>query len=243
MRAFHVGTSGWSYAHWHGLFYPPDLPPRQRLDVYLTRFDTVELNSSYYRWPSETSFRRWEQRLPPGFLFTVKAPRQLTHHQRLLRPERWLDRIGQSLALLGDKRGVLLVQLAPGFACDHPRLTYFLQHLPPGLRVTVEFRHPSWNQAHTFDLLAQHDVAYCVMSGANLPCVLRATARFVYVRLHGPDPHHLYAGSYSEDDLRWWADRIREWLAMGREVYAYFNNDGGGNAVRNAETLKWLLGV
>jgi uncharacterized protein YecE (DUF72 family) len=86
-------------------------------------------------------------------------------------------------------------------------------------------------------------VAYCIMSGARLPCILRVTAHFVYVRLHGPHPHHLYAGSYSEDNLRWWADRIREWREMRRDVYIYFNNDGDGNAVRNADTLKWLLGV
>ena len=91
-------------------------------------------------------------------------------------------------------------------------------------------------------LLERHGAAYCVMSGANLPCVLRATAPFVYVRLHGPDHEHLYGGSYSDDDLRWWADRIREWSASGQDVYAYFNNDGGGNAVRNAETLRWFAG-
>jgi uncharacterized protein YecE (DUF72 family) len=81
------------------------------------------------------------------------------------------------------------------------------------------------------------------MSGANLPCILRATAPFVYVRFHGPDHNHLYAGSYSDDDLRWWSDRIREWDAMGRAVFAYFNNDGAGNAIRNADTLKSMLGV
>ena len=94
-----------------------------------------------------------------------------------------------------------------------------------------------------FQLLERFGTAYCVMSGAQLPCILRATAPFVYVRLHGPDPHHLYGGSYSEDDLRWWADRIREWQRMGRDVFAYFNNDWEGTAVRNADTLKGLLGV
>lgn len=241
MTPVHVGTSGWSYAHWHGVFYPPDLPPRQRFDFYLGRFHTVELNSSYYRWPDVACFRRWQQRMPKGFVLSVKAPGLLTHRQRLYRPERWLHQIGQSLLPLGDRRGVLLVQLPPTFACDYPRLAYFLQHLPPDLRVALEFRHPSWHQENIFELLARHEVAYCIMSGANLPCILRATARFVYVRLHGPDPHHLYAGSYSEDNLRWWADRIREWLVMEREVYLYFNNDGGGNAVRNAERLTWLL--
>jgi uncharacterized protein YecE (DUF72 family) len=122
-------------------------------------------------------------------------------------------------------------------------LAYFLGCVPAGLPVAVELRHPSWHQESVYELLERHGAAYCVMSGARLPCVLRATAGFVYVRLHGPDPHHLYAGSYSDDDLRWWADRAREWAGAGRDVFMYVNNDGGGNAVRNADTLKRLLGV
>lgn len=109
--------------------------------------------------------------------------------------------------------------------------------------MAVEFRHPGWHREDVYDLLEQHDAAYCVMSGARLPCVLRATAPFVYVRLHGPDHSHMYAGSYSDDDLRWWADRIREWHEAGRDVFAYFNNDGAGNAIRNASTLKAFLGA
>ena len=239
----HIGTSGWSYPHWQGVLYPEGLPPRERLDYYLPRFSTVELNSSYYRWPRDTSFTYWRRRLPAGFQWTVKAPRLLTHVQRLYAPERWLLRIEQSLARLGEHRGVLLVQLSPTFAYDHARLAYFLGQLPQGQRVAFEFRHPSWHHEAVFELLEQHGAAYCVMSGAHLPCILRATAGFVYARLHGPDPHHLYGGSYSDDDLHWWADRVREWMGMSLEVSIYFNNDGDGNAVRNAETLRWMLGT
>ena len=239
--AVHVGTSGWSYPHWDGVLYPPGLPPRRRLDYYLPRYGTAELNSSFYRWPADAAFTRWRRRLPDRFVLSVKAPRGLTHARRLYGPERWLERIGRGLARLGERRGVLLVQLSPRLALDYPRLAYVLAQLPPGLRAAFEFRHPSWHQEGVFQLLERHGAAYCVMSGAGLPCVLRATARFVYVRLHGPDPHHLYGGSYSDDDLRWWAARVREWGAMGRDVYVYFNNDGGGNAVRNADSLKRLL--
>jgi uncharacterized protein YecE (DUF72 family) len=107
--------------------------------------------------------------------------------------------------------------------------------------VAVEFRHDSWLDDAVFALLEQHGAAYVVMSGARLPCVLRATAPFVYVRLHGPDHDHLYGGSYSDDDLRWWADRIGEWTSSGRHVWAYFNNDGAGHAVRDALRLRELL--
>src|SRR5919107_1279235 len=198
-----IGTSGWSYPHWDHVLYPPGTPPRDRLGLYVQRFDTVELNASFYRWPRDSSFVSWRKRLPPGFQLSVKAPRGLTHGKRLYAPETWVDRVSGCWHELGDRRGVLLVQLPPGQVRDDARLDYFL---------------------------------------GRLPWWLRATAPFVYVRLHGPHPHWLYAGSYSDDDLRWWADRVREWEAAGRDVYLYFNNDGEGHAVRNALTLRHLLG-
>lgn len=236
----YIGASGWSYHHWRGVFYPPGLPARAWLDYYAQRFQTVEVNRTFYRWPAAGVFEQWRRRLPPGFLLSVKAPRGLTHGARLYGPETWLERIQQGLAPLAGACGVLLVQLPPKLACDIPRLSYFLARLPAGLRVAVEFRHPSWLQEAVFALLERHGVAYSVMSGAGLPCVLRATAPFVYVRLHGPDAQWLYAGSYSEADLAWWAARCREWAEQRRDVFVYFNNDGGGNAVRNAARLREL---
>ena len=121
---------------------------------------------------------------------------------------------------------MLLVQLAPSHPRDDARLAYFLRLVPDWMRVAVEFRHASWHCEEIFALLDAHRAAYCVMSGAGLPCILRATTDFVYVRMHGPDHHHLYAGSYPEADLMWWADRIQEWDAAGKDVFVYFNNDG-----------------
>jgi uncharacterized protein YecE (DUF72 family) len=127
-------------------------------------------------------------------------------------------------------------------AYDHARLAYFLGQLPAGLQVALEFRHPNWHQEAVFTLLEQHGAAYCVISGAQLPCMLRATAPFVYVRLHGPDHEHMYTGSYAEADLHWWAERLHEWKEMGHEVFVYFNNDGYGHAVRNASRLREIVG-
>ncbi|SDN81795.1 DUF72 domain-containing protein [Geodermatophilus sp. DSM 45219] len=237
----HVGTSGWSYDHWDGVLYPPGTPPRDRLAHYVRRFSTVELNASFYRWPRTATFASWRRRLPPGFQLSVKAPRGLTHAKRLYAPETWVGRITECWHELGDRRAVLLVQLPPTQARDDARLDFFLGLLPDWVRVAVEFRHPSWHDEAVYALLERHGAAYCVMSGAGLPCVLRATAPFVYVRLHGPDGASLYAGSYPGADLRWWADRIGEWARDGRDVYAYFNNDGHGHAVRNAETLRALV--
>ena len=192
--AIHIGTSGWSYPHWAGVLYPEGLPPGRRLDYYLSQFRSAELNASYYRWPTDAAFEQWRGRLPAEFVLSIKAPRALTHARRLLEPEQWLTRIGRSFARLGRRRGVLLVQLPPAAAIDLDRLAYFLECVPDELRVAVEFRNATWHQDSVFDLLERHDAAYCVMSGAHLPCILRATARFVYVRLHGPDHHHLYGG-------------------------------------------------
>ena len=238
----HVGTSGWSYDHWDGVLYPPGTPPRDRLAHYVRRFGTVELNASFYRWPRTATFASWRRRLPSGFQLSVKAPRGLTHAKRLYAPETWVGRLTACWHELGDRRAVLLVQLPPTQVRDDARLDFFLGLLPDWMRVAVEFRHPSWHDEAVYALLERHGAAYCVMSGAGLPCVLRATAPFVYVRLHGPDDAHLYAGSYPDADLRWWADRIGEWSGGGRDVYVYFNNDGHGHAVRDAEALRRLVG-
>ena len=164
----HIGTSGWSYDHWENVLYPAGLPAAKRLASYVAAFDSVELNASFYRWPRTTVFAGWHHRLPPGFLMSVKAPRGLTHAKKLYAPEVWADRIGEGWHELGDRRGVLLVQLGPGQARDDARLDYFLSALPWWIRVAVEFRHESWLDDAVFALLERHGAAYCVMSGAGL---------------------------------------------------------------------------
>src|SRR5918994_301244 len=132
--AIHVGTSGWSYDHWEGVLYPHGTPPRDRLTYCVQRYRTVEVNSTYYRWPADATFALWHRRVPEGFLMTVKAPRGLTHGARLYAPEGWLARMSPGLRYLGRKRGVLLVQLSPRFELDHARLAYFLAQTPPWLK-------------------------------------------------------------------------------------------------------------
>ena len=236
-----IGTSGWSYDHWTDVLYPPGLPAARRLDRYVEEFDTVELNASFYRWPKDSTFAGWRQRLPEGFTMSVKAHRGLTHFRRLRSPEPWVERFERCFNALGDRGEALLIQLHPEQQRDDARLDYFLGRLPSWIRVAMELRHPSWDDRQVYALLERHGAAYVVMSGAKLPCIRRATSDLVYVRMHGPDQNSLYAGSYSDDDLRWWADRVGEWHADGRNVDVYFNNDLGGHAVRNARTLKELV--
>jgi uncharacterized protein YecE (DUF72 family) len=131
----YIGTSGWSYDHWDGVLYPSGTPQRERLAYYVEHFPTVEINSTYYRWPSDSIFASWRQRVPQTFRITIKAPRGLTHRARLYAPETWLARISRSLSLLDQVRGVLLVQLPPDMGYDYARLAYFLRQLPAWLHV------------------------------------------------------------------------------------------------------------
>jgi uncharacterized protein YecE (DUF72 family) len=243
MAVARIGCSGWSYDHWVGVLYPEGQPKSRWRDTYAAHFDTVELNASFYRWPGVRPFEGWSRSLPPGFAMAVKASRWITHARRLKDPEgAWADRLAQAWTALGDRRGPILLQLHPAHERDEPLLDEFLGRIPDVVPVAVEFRHPSWHTDDAYAVLERHQAAYVVMSGAKLPCELRVTAPFVYVRMHGSSREHLYAGSYSEDDLRWWADRVREWLAQDRDVFVYFNNDGHGHAVRNADRLRELLG-
>jgi len=236
-----IGTSGWSYNHWVNVLYPPGMPAARRLARYVEVFDTVELNASFYRWPRDSTFAGWRDQLPAGFTMSVKAHRGLTHYRRLASPEPWIERFERCWQLLGDCRGVLLVQLHPEQQRDDARLDFFLRSMPDSIRVAVELRHPSWNDPAVYRLLKRRRAAYVVMSGAGLPCIPQATTDLVYVRMHGPDSDVMYAGSYPEQDLRWWAARVAEWDGDGRDVWVYFNNDLGGHAVRNALTLRDLL--
>ena len=235
-----IGTSGWSYEHWEEAIYH-GVATGKRLEVYAQEFDTVELNASFYRWPPDARFASWRDQLPAGFEVAVKAPRGLSHSRRLRDPAEWISRIERGLRALADRRGPLLIQLPPTMERDDQRLDGFLRMLPQWTRPAVEFRHASWNDEEVFAILERHSAAYCIMSGAGLPTVLRATGRLVYARLHGPDREHLYRGSYTDDELRDWARHVREWEAAGHDVYLYFDNDEVGHAVRNARTLIQLL--
>jgi uncharacterized protein YecE (DUF72 family) len=236
-----IGTSGWSYDHWKGVLYESGLPSAKRLAAYVQGFDTVELNASFYRWPSDQTFAGWRAQMPAGFAMSVKAPRGLTHARMLRSPEEWIERITRGWHALGDRGGALLVQLPPTLQRDDDRLRGVLSRLPADMPVAVEFRHQSWDDPTVYGLLAHYGASYVVMSGPGLPCVLRADVPLVYVRLHGPDRDSRYVGSYRQDELRGWADQVYEWHRQHHDVLVYFNNDLEGHAVRNARALKEML--
>lgn len=235
-RQVHVGTSGWSYAHWRGVLY--ERGTKDLLGRFVREFDTVELNASFYHWPTDARFAAWRDKLPDGFVMSVKAPRGITHARRLQLTSPWAQRIAAGLGALGDRSGPLLVQLPPALERDDALLDDFLGALPPIARTAVELRHRSWEADEVFEILERHGAAYCIMNGPGLTTTLRVTAPFVYVRLHGPAEQEIYAGGYSDRALSEWAERIDTWRREGREVFVYFNNDLGGHAVLDARTLR-----
>ena len=234
-----IGTSGWSYPHWRGIFYPPELKASNWLHHYVSYFDTVELNASFYRMPSEKAFRSWKAAAPEGFLFSVKGHRYVTHLKKLRDVGEHLERFFERIALLEDALGPILYQLPPRWNCNLDRLEGFLAVLPAHLRFAIEFRNTSWLNEGVFSALEDHGVALCIASLPGLDYPVRSTAPFAYVRFHGAQ--QIYAGRYREDELRWWAEQISAFLADGRDVYAYFNNDAHGYAVENALQLKKML--
>jgi uncharacterized protein YecE (DUF72 family) len=238
-RRLWIGTSGWVYAHWRGVFYPQEMPTGKWLSYYADQFSTVELNNSFYRLPSEAAFRGWAEDAPLGFRFAVKASRYLPHMKKLREPQEPLERFLSRARLLGDKLGPVLYQLPPRWRCDLSRLQGFLACLPADLDHVLEFRDPSWINDQVFATLEAHSVGFCTISHPTLTCPIRPTSHTAYIRMHGAQT--LYASCYSDEELLWWAAQIEDVLSKGHEVYVYFNNDAYGYAVQNAQRLRELL--
>jgi uncharacterized protein YecE (DUF72 family) len=240
-KPVHIGCSGWNYKHWRERIYPAGLPAKRWLEYYAQLFNTVEVNSTFYRLASEKAVHEWVRQTPEQFVFAVKASRYLTHVKRLTNVETGINRFYEPLQALvkEGKLGPVLWQLPESFRRADDRLTGLLAALPPG-RHCVEFRHPSWFSDDVYKLLSEHNVALVVADHPDREFgspVL--TADWTFVRFHQGEQDD---GSYSHKQLRRWADQISEWRE-GAEVYAYFNNDQFGSAVDNGQALKELLGI
>lgn len=234
-----VGCSGWQYKHWRGDFYPREIPAARWFEYYSARFDTVEINNSFYRLPEAETFARWRERAPARFLFAVKASRFLTHMKKLKDPEEPVERLFTRMRHLGRRLGPVLYQLPPGFKLDFGRLEHFLHVLPRGVRHVLEFRDPSWYADRVSELLARHGVARCLHDMQGSATGRERVGPFVYVRYHGASG--TYSGGYPADRLERWAEWLQAERESGADVFAYFNNDVGGHAPRDAVTLRRLL--
>lgn len=233
-----IGASGWIYAHWRGVFYPRELPGSRWFEHYCGVFDTVEINNTFYRLPAAEVFDAWREQAPAGFLYAVKANRFLTHMKKLKDPVEPLQRMLERMRRLGAHLGPILYQLPPRWRPDPGRLRGFCRELPRGLTHVLEFRDPGWLTEEIYGTLEEHGVALCIhdlVPGHPR----RLTARTAYLRFHGTSGK--YGGRYSRAQLASWAEWMRGAAAAGRDVYAYFNNDLEGHAVRDALALRELL--
>ena len=239
MKAVHVGTSGWNYDHWSGTFYPEGLSREEWFDFYRSRFDTVEINNTFYNLPSPETVAQWKDAASEGFRYTIKASRYITHMKKLKDPEASTERFFERMEPLGEKVDIVLFQLPPRWKRNAERLESFLRTLPEEWRYAFEFRDESWFHEETYDLLRAHNAAFCLyeLAGRRSPEVVTGDA--VYIRLHGPEG--AYQGSYSEEELHRWARKCDSWARDGLEVWVYFDNDDRGFAPANARTLEEVL--
>jgi uncharacterized protein YecE (DUF72 family) len=238
-RHIHIGTSGWSYDHWKGPFYPGDLPGKRMLEHYAQHFRSVEINSSFYRLPEKKTLQHWYACTPNDFLFTAKASRYITHMKKLMEPQKTVPPFLNRISMLEDKLGPILFQLPPHWRFNAERLSTFLDSLSNEFRYAFEFRDQSWLNRQTFELLARHNMSFCIYELDGFTTAEEITANYIYVRLHGPGD--AYQGSYSNKVLSGWAGTFTDWAQRGNTVYCYFDNDQLGYAARNAGQLQKML--
>jgi uncharacterized protein YecE (DUF72 family) len=242
MRPVRIGCSGWNYKHWRERVYPKGCPVSRWLEHYATLFHTVEVNTTFYRLPRRDAVARWVEQTPDDFLFAVKMSRYITHLKRLTDVEGGLERFYERIEPLvrSPKLGPVLWQLPPNFKRNDERLASALEVLPLG-RHAFEFREPSWYAQEVYELLRRHNAALVIPDSPRYPFrMLELTADWTFIRLHHSSRGR--NGNYSERELEEWARRIGEWRREA-DVYAYFNNDWEGFAVKNGRRLQQLLGI
>lgn len=234
--ALWIGTSGWQYSHWKGLFYPEGLAQRLWLDYYVERFATVELNNSFYRLPKTEAFEQWRDKTPAGFVLAVKASRYLTHVKRLKDPAEPVERLMSRAMALGDRLGPVLLQLPPNMKADPAALDATLACFPAGVRVAVEVRHPSWieggAESEVRSVLECRKAAWVMADGGPVALPQWVTTDWSYLRFHKGTGSPEYC--YTRPALEKWAQRLAELCGPDRDVYCYFNNDPNGCALRDA---------
>ncbi|MCL5022286.1 MAG: DUF72 domain-containing protein [Nitrospirae bacterium] len=240
MPTLNIGCSGFQYDHWKGPFYPEDLPKRRWIEYYYSHLPSVELNVTFYRLPEKESFTKWYRETPPGFVFSLKGSKFITHIKKLKASAEPVDVFFSRALVLKGKLGAILWQLPPGLKADPVRLGEFLQLIKPyGARNVFEFREATWISKKVISLLERENVGLCMADWPEFLNDLPVTSDFVYIRRHGRGGG--YATSYSTEELKADATRIRKYLRQRKDVFVYFNNDAHGYAPRNALELQGML--
>ncbi len=238
---------GFGYSDWEGVFYPPGLPARNYLRHYSRFFNSVELDTTFYGPPRPDQVLRWRQSVPDNFRFSVKTPRQITHEHRLIRAQGLMDEFLSMLELFSDQLGAVLIQLPPDYTFrEKDALLIFLANLPEQFRFAVEFRHQSWYQAETAELLAKHNIGWASTEYLDLPIVVHLTGNFIYIRWIGEH------GKYDRKDhervdftvqLQNWLSWIKPHIDIVNSIFGYFNNDYAGFSPATCNRFKKLAGL
>jgi uncharacterized protein YecE (DUF72 family) len=233
-----VGCSGWFYWKWRGLFYPTDLPTGEWFSHYTNRLHTVEINASFYSWPTLANVQTWKRQAGrKNFVYTVKVCELITHIKRFKNTKTLARDFGLIADVLGERMGCFLFQLPPSYRYTKARLNSILSQLDHSRRNVVEFRHKSWWNETVYTAFRESGTIFCSCSGPRLPDELVRTADDVYLRMHGPV--HWYRHDYTREELKLWAERIK--VSGAKRAWVYFNNDYEANAPRNAATMRRLL--
>jgi len=236
----YIGTSGWSYDHWAGLFYPEEMKKNEWFPFFAKHFNTVELNMSFYRYPFENMLKGWQNKMPQNFKMTFKANRQITHRKKFIDVTEPMEKFYEMVSSMDKNAGCILFQTPPSFHCDDANfntMLKFMDNIDQNYKNAIEFRHKSWWNEDVKKLLKAHNVAFCTVSGLEMPSDVMITADFGYFRFHGPQEP--YASEYTEEQIDQWAKSIKTEIEKHqlKEVYCYFNNDLHGYALNNAKQL------
>jgi len=239
----YIGTSGWVYNDWNGIFYPEGLPSKKRLKFFSQHFKTAEINYSFYHLPKSKTYENWYNQTPDNFVFAVKASRFISHVRRLKDVKTAWDKFLENALCLKEKLGPILFQLPASFRStdeNFKRLSEFLKQIAKDdLRFAFEFRHEGWCDENTYKMLKRYKVAWVIADSPRYPKAEAVTADFVYIRMHGSE--RLFSSKYTRSELGLLASKIRDWLKMELDVFTYFNNDFHGFAIENARELVDLL--
>jgi uncharacterized protein YecE (DUF72 family) len=239
----HIGTSGWSYKHWKGIFYPPKLKATEWIVFYSDHFKTTEINGSFYKLPTQETVIEWMKKVPKDFLFCPKMSRFLTHMKKLNDPEEPLERFFGIFEPMKKMMGPVLLQLPEILKFNYDKAEHIYRLMKNKYRkydFVMEVRHNTWLEEESLTLMAKYDIGLVIsQSGERFPYSEMITAKNIYIRFHGPN--QLYASSYSDEMLKDFAKKLKKWEKEGHVIWAFFNNDIHGYAIEDAKRLLKLL--
>ncbi|RLC40298.1 MAG: DUF72 domain-containing protein [Candidatus Nealsonbacteria bacterium] len=244
----YIGTSGWVYGHWEGIFYPNDLPSKDKLKYYSQHFKTAEVNYSFYHLPRPATYQKWYSQTPADFIFAVKASKFITHIKRLKGVKTAWKTFLENALNLKEKLGPILFQFPPSFRATEDnvkRLENFLKDIRNKiamaelLRIAMEFREKTWYNQKIYNLLKRYNVAWVIADSPRYPRADEVTADFIYIRMHGSQT--MFSSKYTKKELSLLAEKIKKWQKQEIDIYCYFNNDLHGYAIENARELLGFL--